>query len=30
MNKDKMSTDHVEEGQWQGMLRDWRALRWWQ
>jgi hypothetical protein len=30
MNEDKMPADQVEEGQWQGMLRDWRALQWWQ
>jgi asparagine N-glycosylation enzyme membrane subunit Stt3 len=30
MNEDNMPADHVEANQWQGMLRDWRALLVWE
>ena len=30
MNEDNMPADQVEANQWQGMLRDWRALLAWE
>jgi hypothetical protein len=30
MNGDNMPADQVEANQWQGMLRDWRALPAWE
>jgi hypothetical protein len=30
MNEDNMPADQVEANQWQGMLRDWRALLVWE
>ena len=30
MNGDNMPADQVEANQWQGMLRDWRALLVWE